>query len=994
MKRTDVFSFAREFWSCFWPLILLLMTIPVWWLQRWQEVSHQKAIKEAFWKQDALVAIERLRGGATFESQIEETVQKMSKLISSTLDKPGCRADVGEIISQAFIKSIPKSHRSSLTKIFAFSIDENGKGVPIKGQLLERSKSVMMASLFGEVATAEKKHLSSYDTFNKRCQGIFGELVSFEYLAFQQKGKMIPCFYNEERVYIIWSDFQKSENQSGGFLLIFSAGDKKNSNPLLYGIKNYIKKSHHEIYPLLVSLEGYREKGKPLFWAPKSIVPNSIASKFFRIIAELEKKPFSDREMLCTPGQVSEEFPGWWVTRNVIAAEIHYELWIVSKIPEDLKFVFPGVVEIVLSCIIFTCWFLFIALPRIKGIEGSVPMKIWFGIYFFLVGALPLYFLSLFSTTIIKMTADRSVNEVIQNTLERFEKIDMESNVVSASVNNLCRKAIFSSQLCKEFRDYPLGETKPGPELSKVFSFFERAGYPLKHVLAYRFGKDILSITPKGKPGKFERVASEMNFLLVSGVKAFFDSVAPDDLFKVIEMKYKLYFKVFSSSFISNVFPDYFDLRHRVHLHRTRELSWIQFYDFIGSGKKIDMCILFRTIVNDAFKKYLSERFADLDKDSRVKLRDDPEYPTINYSFCGRVGTSMEVFYKSSVNLFRSTEGKRFVSEMVDAGKFDSRRVVLYGKGGRKVFIAYPSKKMPGFVLGAQIFLAPVFLDQTEKEIFIAFLLIIVGIMIVFFAFTLVSHLLNPIGKINFALSSVSQGDLSTRLIFERDDEIGEAAKAFNSMIEGLVKRKELGRFVSQTLEGNLDEIGRSEGSEKRFLREESGVILVSDIRNFTTLSENYPPDVVVKMLNEHLESMTQAIKMNGGKIDQFIGDAVVAVFSGESLSSEVQKSISSAIKMMEKHSEIQMIRRQSNEFEYAMGIGIDAGKFFLTSFGSQTRMEHNVIGDPRIQSEKLEAFSKEGRGSKIIVSEIITKVASDRTFEKLPKHDAWELVI
>ena len=62
-------------------------------------------------------------------------------------------------------------------------------------------------------------------------------------------------------------------------------------------------------------------------------------------------------------------------------------------------------------------------------------------------------------------------------------------------------------------------------------------------------------------------------------------------------------------------------------------------------------------------------------------------------------------------------------------------------------------------------------------------------------------------------------------------------------------------------------------------------VLLVSDLRSFTTITETFLPENVVKMLNTHLEEMAKAVREAGGTVERFIGDAVVASFSGDTQS-------------------------------------------------------------------------------------------------------------
>ncbi len=108
-------------------------------------------------------------------------------------------------------------------------------------------------------------------------------------------------------------------------------------------------------------------------------------------------------------------------------------------------------------------------------------------------------------------------------------------------------------------------------------------------------------------------------------------------------------------------------------------------------------------------------------------------------------------------------------------------------------------------------------------------------------------------------------------------DEIGDLAARMNTMIRELSERLELMKFVSRgtvTAIRAADAAGVARGGERR-----SVAVLFSDIRGYTAFSEAVAPEVVVEMLNGYLDVQTEIIERNGGDVDKFIGDEVVAVF-------------------------------------------------------------------------------------------------------------------
>ena len=151
-----------------------------------------------------------------------------------------------------------------------------------------------------------------------------------------------------------------------------------------------------------------------------------------------------------------------------------------------------------------------------------------------------------------------------------------------------------------------------------------------------------------------------------------------------------------------------------------------------------------------------------------------------------------------------------------------------------------------------------------------------------------------------------------------------------------------------------------------------SVVVLFSDLRSFSTFSENMEPELVVLQLNEYFEKMVQCIVENGGTIDKFIGDAIMAVFGGLlSLENPCQSAVKAADDMQ------RALALQNEEWQkrqitaLQMGIGLHFGEVLEGTIGSKTRKEFTVIGDTVNTAARLESESK-NHDSSLIVSESV----------------------
>lgn len=137
------------------------------------------------------------------------------------------------------------------------------------------------------------------------------------------------------------------------------------------------------------------------------------------------------------------------------------------------------------------------------------------------------------------------------------------------------------------------------------------------------------------------------------------------------------------------------------------------------------------------------------------------------------------------------------------------------------------------------------------------------------------------------------------------------------------------------------------------------------DICSFTTISENETPDIVVKLLNKYFDVMVKEIIAQGGYIDKFIGDAIMAVFRGDY---HLDRAIDASLVVRKK---IEELPNESDNifFKPKVSIGINSGEMISGNIGSSNlrRLDYTVIGDAVNIAQRLQSASKEGQ---IIISE------------------------
>src|SRR6185295_1304429 len=124
-------------------------------------------------------------------------------------------------------------------------------------------------------------------------------------------------------------------------------------------------------------------------------------------------------------------------------------------------------------------------------------------------------------------------------------------------------------------------------------------------------------------------------------------------------------------------------------------------------------------------------------------------------------------------------------------------------------------------------------------------------------------------------------------------------------------------------------------------------VVLFSDIRGFTSISEAMSPDEIASLLTEYFTEMVEIVFEHGGTLDKFMGDALMALWGAPLTGGDdADRAVAAAIAMQRALARLNREWSQQDRQELSTGIGINAGEVFAGNIGSNRRLEYTVIGD------------------------------------------------
>ena len=195
-------------------------------------------------------------------------------------------------------------------------------------------------------------------------------------------------------------------------------------------------------------------------------------------------------------------------------------------------------------------------------------------------------------------------------------------------------------------------------------------------------------------------------------------------------------------------------------------------------------------------------------------------------------------------------------------------------------------------------------------------------------------------------------------------------------VLEDISSEKRLKSTMSRYMDPGIADRLLAAGTDLLGGQDVEATVLFSDIRGFTTLTEQLGPQGTVALLNEYFTLMVDCLQKEEGMLDKFIGDAVMAAFGiPEPHDDDPDRAVRTAIAMLTTLAKWNVERAGEGKLPVNIGIGLNTDRVVSGNIGSQKRMDFTIIGDGVNLAARLESACKQ-YGAKLLISEF--------TFRKL----------
>ena len=202
-------------------------------------------------------------------------------------------------------------------------------------------------------------------------------------------------------------------------------------------------------------------------------------------------------------------------------------------------------------------------------------------------------------------------------------------------------------------------------------------------------------------------------------------------------------------------------------------------------------------------------------------------------------------------------------------------------------------------------------------------------------------------------------------------------------MLEDISNEKRLKSTMSRYMDPGIADQMLASGAEMLGGKNVTATVLFSDVRSFTTITEQLGAQGTVALLNEYFTLMVDCIQREEGMLDKFIGDAVMAAFGiPVGHDDDADRAVRTAIAMLKELDNWNRGRINEGKTPVDIGIGLNTDNVVSGNIGSKKRMDYTIIGDGVNLAARLESACKQ-YGAHILVSEFTYKALKATYFSR-----------
>lgn len=312
-----------------------------------------------------------------------------------------------------------------------------------------------------------------------------------------------------------------------------------------------------------------------------------------------------------------------------------------------------------------------------------------------------------------------------------------------------------------------------------------------------------------------------------------------------------------------------------------------------------------------------------------------------------------EVCFVADGRCVAGTEGARGelrdrLVSMTEGGEDGARSRLIDALGGRWGVSATPLDPSDASV-GTRVMavaLDPVLqpFDRIERTLALAGLAALVLAAVL--GAMLARGLTHPVRALVAATGRIAAGDYGSEVPVKGRDELALLASAFNEMTMGLRLKERyrgvLDKVVSREVAAELVRGELELGGENR-----DATVLFADVRGFTPLTRGMEPQEVICLLNECMTMLSAAVDAEGGVVDKYVGDEIMAVFGAPLRQSDhAARALRSALRMLDGVKALNLDRARRGEQPIEVGVGVNSGRVVAGNMGSPERLNYTVLGE------------------------------------------------